>query len=69
MKEYQPMKTSEIIRRLDIMAESGGMLTKDRIRAVREASAKIREQDEAIRILMENQNTDDGFPITGGDSE
>lgn len=48
------MKTSEILRRLDIMAESGGMLTKDRIRAIREAAARIRDLDEALRIL---QNT------------
>ena len=45
------MRTSEILRRLDIMAESGGMLTKDRIRAIREAAARIRELTEAVDIL------------------
>lgn len=54
MSDFKPMKTSEILRRLDIMAESGGMLTKDRIRAIREAAARIRDLDEALRIL---QNT------------
>lgn len=52
MKDMQPMSEREILRRLDIMAESGGMLTKDRIRAIREAAAKIREQSDAIRILQ-----------------
>lgn len=52
MKDMQPMSEREILRRLDIMSESGGMLTKDRIRAIREAAAKIREQSDAIRILQ-----------------
>ena len=51
MKDFQPMKTSEILRRLDIMAESGGMITKDRKRAIMEASARIRELEEALSIL------------------
>ena len=59
MKEYQPMKTSEIIRRLDIMAESGGMITKDRKRAVMEASARLREFDESLKILQGNGNGGD----------
>ena len=52
MKDFQPMRTSEILRRLDIMAESGGMLTKDRVRAIREAAARIRELTEAVDILQ-----------------
>lgn len=58
MNNITPMKTSEILRRLDIMAESGGMLSKDRIRTVREAAARIRELDEAVRILQESQGGD-----------
>ena len=59
MNNITPMKTPEILRRLDIMAESGGMLSKDRIRTVREAAARIRELDEAVRILQEAQGGDD----------
>lgn len=58
MKEIQPMKTQEILRRLDIMVESGGMLTKDRIRAIREAAARIRELEEAVLILKEENGGD-----------
>ena len=39
---------------MDIMAESGGMITKDRKRAVMEASARLREYDEALKILQGN---------------
>lgn len=59
MNNIAPMKTPEILRRLDIMAESGGMLSKDRIRTVREAAARIRELDEAVRILKETQGGDE----------
>lgn len=59
MNNITPMKTPEILRRLDIMAESGGMLSKDRIRTVREAAARIRELDEAVRILQESQGGDE----------
>lgn len=52
MKDFQPMKTSEILRRLDIMSESGGMLTKDRVRTIREAAARIRDLEEALNILQ-----------------
>lgn len=52
MKDFQPMKTSEILRRLDIMSESGGMLTKDRVRTIREAAARIRDLEEALIILQ-----------------
>lgn len=52
------MKTQEILRRLDIMAESGGMLSKDRIRAIREAAARIRELEEAVLILKEENGGD-----------
>lgn len=58
MNNITPMKTPEILRRLDIMAESGGMLSKDRIRTVREAAARIRELDEAVRILQESHGGD-----------
>ena len=58
MNNVLPMKTSEILRRLDIMAESGGMLTKDRVRTVREAAARIRELDEAVNILKSHNGGD-----------
>lgn len=52
------MKTSEILHRLDIMSEAGGMLTKDRLRTVREAAARIRELDEAVNILKSHNGGD-----------
>lgn len=58
MKEYLPMRTSEILRRLDIMSEAGGMLTKDRLCTVREAAARIRELDEAVNILKSHNGGD-----------
>lgn len=58
MKEYLPMRTPELLRRLDIMAEAGGMLSKDRIRTVREAAARIRELDEAVNILKSHNGGD-----------
>ena len=58
MNNVLPMKTSEILRRLDIMSESGGMLTKDRLRTVREAAARIRELDDAVNILKSHNGGD-----------
>ena len=67
--DIQPTKTETLIHRLNLMADAGGMITKDRRRTIMEAAGRLSELDEAIRILMDNQDTDDGFPITGGEAD
>ena len=53
MKETQPTKTDVLAHRLTLMAESGGLITKDRKRTIIEAAGRLRELDEAIRILTD----------------
>ena len=53
MRETQPTKTDVLIHRLMLMAESGGMITKDRRRTIIEASGRLQELDEAVRILTD----------------
>lgn len=45
--------TLQLIRRLHLMADTGGMLTRDRIEAVRQAADRLEEQDERIAIMTE----------------
>ena len=52
--DIQPTKTETLIHRLNLMAESGGMITKDRRRTIMEAAGRLSEIDEAIRILQEH---------------
>lgn len=54
MSKVKPqINTNELIRRLRLMASAGGMLTKDRIEAVRQAADRLEEFDERIAIMME----------------
>ena len=53
-KDIQPTKTFVLIHRLNLMAEAGGMITKDRRRTIMEAAGRLSELDEAIRILQEH---------------
>ena len=59
MKETQPTKTDVLAHRLTLMAESGGMITKDRKRTIIEASGRLRELDEAVRILTDGGDNDE----------
>ena len=59
MKDNQPTKTDVLIHRLVLMAEAGGMITKDRKHTILEAAGRMHDLDEAVRIL-EN---------TGGDTD
>ena len=52
-------KTDTLIHRLRLMADSGGILTKDRIRTVMEAADRLEELDERVAIMSE----------TGGDTD
>lgn len=58
MKPIQPTKTDVLARRLSLMAEAGGVITKDRQRVIRESADRLRELEEAVRILTN----------TGGDA-
>lgn len=51
MKDNQPTKTDVLIHRLMLMAESGGMITKDRQRTLFEAAGRMRDLNEAVMIL------------------
>lgn len=58
MKPIQPTKTDVLAHRLSLMAEAGGVITKDRQRVIRESADRLRELEEAVRILTN----------TGGDA-
>lgn len=53
-KDIQPTKTFVLIHRLNLMADAGGMITKDRRRTIMEAAGRLSELDEAVRILQEH---------------
>jgi len=54
----QPTPTDKLIYRLDLMAESGGMITRDRKYTIMEAAGRLRELYEANRILTEHGGDD-----------
>jgi hypothetical protein len=41
------------------MAESGGLITKDRKRTIIESAGRLRELDEAVRILTDGGDNDE----------
>lgn len=47
--------TDTIIRHLRLMADSGGMLTRNRIRDVIEAADRLEELDERVAIMSETE--------------
>ena len=57
MPQLEPTKTETLVHRLRLMAESGGMITKDRKRTIMESAGRLSELDEALKIL---QNHDGG---------
>ena len=59
MSKVKPtIPTLQLIRRLRLMADAGGMLSRDRIEAIRQASDRLEELDERVAIMTEH---------TGGD--
>ena len=52
--DIQPTKTETLIHRMYLMAESGGMITKDRRRTIMEAAGRLSELEEALNIMREN---------------
>ena len=56
-KKKPEIPTLQLIRRLHLMADTGGMLTKDRIEAVRQAADRLEMLDERV-VIMTEQETD-----------
>ena len=55
MSKVKPqINTNELIRRLRLMADTGGMLTKDRLEAVRQAADRLEDLDERVAIMTES---------------
>lgn len=48
-----PTPTDKLVYRLRLMAEAGGMLTRDRIRTVIEAADRLEYLDERVAIMSE----------------
>ena len=60
-----PVSTNTLIHRLRLMADAGGVLTRDRIRTLIEAADKLEELDERVAIMAEGYDTSltpDMFP-------
>lgn len=55
MKLKQPLKPETIVHRLRLMAESGGVITRDRRNVIIEAADMINELYERIQILSEDK--------------
>ena len=66
-----PTPTDTLIHRLRLMAGSGGILTRDRIKTVVESADRLEELDERIAIMMEgnNLNTNINFNFGGNANE
>lgn len=55
MSKVKPqINTNELIRRLRLMADTGGMLTRDRLEAVRQAADRLEDLDERVAIMSES---------------
>lgn len=48
-----PTPTNKLIYKLRLMADAGGMLTRDRLRVVIEAADRLEDLDERVAIMME----------------
>ena len=53
--------TDKLIHRLRLMADSGGMLTKNRIRDIIESADRMEELDERVAIMSETEGQ--GFNV------
>ena len=51
----QPTSTDKLIHKLHLMADVGGVLTRDRIRVIIEAADRLEELDERIAIMSETE--------------
>lgn len=58
-----PIPEKQLVSRLRLMAEAGGMLTKDRLEAVRQAADRIEEYSKLLSIALGHEGSDE----TGGE--
>lgn len=54
-KTHRMIPTIELIRRLRLMADTGGMLTRDRINAIQQAADRLEDLDERVAIMTETE--------------
>ena len=52
----QRTPTETLIHKLRLMADAGGMLSRDRIRVLIESADRLEELDERVAIMMEGNN-------------
>lgn len=67
----QPTHTTALIHRLRLMADSGGMLTRDRIKTIIESADRLEELDERVAIMTEDEPLPDhahDFPFRMDDT-
>lgn len=62
-----PTPAVTLVRRLRLMADAGGMLTRDRIKTIIEAADRIEDLDERIAIMTEDQADPSAITFPGGD--
>ena len=53
----QRTPTNTLIHRLRLMADAGGVLTRDRLRTIVESADRLEELDERVAIMAEGNNT------------
>ena len=53
----QPTPTTTLIHKLRLMADAGGVLTRDRIRVIIETADRLEELDERVAIMTECEVT------------
>ena len=53
MNNKPQVTTNTLIHRLRLMADSGGMLSRDRIRTIRDAADRLEQLDERVAIMTE----------------
>lgn len=71
-KPKPQIPTSQLVKRLRLMADTGGMLSRDRIDAVRQSADRLEYLDERMAIMNES-SIPPGFnlfrDIIGGDAD
>ena len=61
MSKQKPLiPTVQLIKRLRLMSDAGGMLTRDRIETVRQAADRLEQLDERVAIMTETEVSADG---------
>ena len=51
-----PVSTNTLVYRLRLMADSGGMITRDRKKTIIEAADRLEDLDERVAIMIDGNN-------------